>query len=97
MSLITWRCQFAGVVTEVADTDVDSLSHQQADMAADSRQDVLTPQLQVGDQVLGACRFGSYTTRLNVSAQQVHSLLTLKLHTALGAAALHLLFGAPRT
>lgn len=29
------------------------------------------PQLQVGDHVLGACRFGSYTTCLNVPAQQL--------------------------
>ena len=40
-------------------------------MAADSRQDTLTPQLQVGDRVLGACRFGSFTTCLNVPEQQV--------------------------
>ena len=67
---ITQLCQFAGVVTEVADTAVDSMP-QSANMASDSSKDEVAPQLQVGDCVLGACRFGSYATCLNVPAQQV--------------------------
>lgn len=68
---ITWLHQFAGVVSNLADTTIDSLSHQQAISAPESSQGAATPQLQVGDHVLGACRFGSYTTCLNVPAQQV--------------------------
>ncbi len=35
-------------------------------------------ELQIGDQVLGACRFGSYTTCLNVSTQQVRHTVNAK-------------------
>lgn len=68
---ITQLRQFAGVVTAIPDTTPDSLSQQQANTAADPCLVMPAPQLQVGDHVLGACRFGSYTTCLNVPAQQV--------------------------
>lgn len=68
---MTRLCQFAGVVTEVSDTAADSQSQQQVHTAPDPSLGMPAPQLQVGDHVLGACRFGSYTTCLNVPAQQV--------------------------
>ena len=68
---MTQLCQFAGVVTEVPGTSDDSQPEQQANMTSNPGLGMPAPQLQVGDHVLGACRFGSYTTCLNVPAQQV--------------------------
>ena len=42
----------------------------------------MAPQFEVGDRVLGACRFGSYATRLNVPAQQVQIILSSRYSTA---------------
>lgn len=67
-------CQFAGVVVEVGSEAEDHDEEAGTSLAQHTRQtasDVLTPALQIGDHVLGACRFGSYATCLNVPAQQV--------------------------
>ena len=69
----TCCCQFAGLVTNIAHAANDS---QQADAAPDSTQIPSAPQLQIGDRVLGACRFGSYATHLNVPAQQVWTVIS---------------------
>lgn len=87
--------QFAGVVSNIAVTTVDSPSQQQATSATEG---IATPQLQVGDHVLGACRFGSYTTCLNVPAQQVLTSCPLEnvKQQVHGAVVMPLLFAAAK-
>ncbi len=66
-------CQFAGVIMDLGPDIHDS--HERTAQSADSQaqigQDTPKGDLQVGDHVLGACRFGSYATCLNVPTQQV--------------------------
>ena len=57
--------QFAGVVTSLGP------KAQSAEAKSGLARPTSAADLQVGDRVLGACRFGSYATHLNVSAQQV--------------------------
>lgn len=67
-------CQFAGVVIELgpeADDDDQEASTSLTQHIRQTASEVPTPALQIGDHVLGACRFGSYATCLNVPAQQV--------------------------
>ena len=67
----TGQPQFAGVVTSLG-PKAESTEAKAGLARPTSAQD-----LQVGDRVLGACRFGSYATQLNVPAQQVKPSLAL--------------------
>lgn len=65
--------EFAGVITDLG-PDFDSSQERYPD-PADSKSHlghgISRTELQIGDQVLGACRFGSYATCLNVPTQQL--------------------------
>lgn len=63
-------CQFAGIVTALGPDTADSQCMSQ-DGTAHAVSGTAKTDLQIGDHVLGACRFGSYATSLTVPAQQV--------------------------
>ncbi|KAL0036568.1 hypothetical protein WJX79_000784 [Trebouxia sp. C0005] len=65
--------EFAGVITDLGpNSDSSQETHcQSADSKPYSGHGGSKTELQIGDYVLGACRFGSYATCLNVATQQL--------------------------
>lgn len=63
--------QFAGVVTSLGPEETNDTGDRQTPPASSVHTPTSIADLHIGDRVLGACRFGSYATHLNISAQQV--------------------------
>lgn len=59
-----------GPTADKADADSQKSAEQES-AESELRAPTALSDLQIGDRVLGACRFGSYATHLNISAQQV--------------------------